>query len=606
VLLSLGVASLTVMAAGFALWNREPGETRRVARFTHVLPVEQTFTAAGQPLVAVSPDGTRIVYVANQRLYLRHLGEIDARPIEGTDGEDPASPFLSPDGGWVAFWSATDRRLKKIPIDGGAPIALCDAGPVFGASWGADDTIVFGQARGVMRMAAAGGASELIVEAAPGEQVHGPEILPDGRTLLYTVTSATGTPRWDEAEVVLRFLDTGETKVVLRGSDARYVPSGHLVYALATTLFAVPFDLTLLETTGEPVPVVEGVRRAGAQTSQTPPTPPIMTGSANYAVSQEGILVYVPGPRAMPVERSLLTVDLNGHVTALTGELRDYAGPRFSPDGRRIAVTVADPGAGTHIWIVDVDSGRETQLTFDGTNLLAVWSPDGRTLVFRSNRDGSLGLYRQPVDGTGSAERIMDGSVLPGNVSPDGTLVFQTVGNEDTGRDIWTASLADGQASEFLATSANERSPVFSPDGRWIAYVSNESGRDEVYVRPYPAEDAVVTRVSSGGGLEPVWSPDGSELYYRNLSLGQMAAAIRTAPRLAPQRRRELFSLASRFQRSGDTSMYDVQPGGGNFVMVSSAVDRVERTTTASFRQLNIVLNWFEELEARAPAPARR
>ena len=300
---------LGIVVAGVAGWILRPTDPQPVAaRFYHELPEGQVFTREGRGLVAVSPDGSQIVYVANSQLYLRNLDELEAHSIQGTD-VDPTSPFFSPDGEWVGYYSTSDRQLKKIATIGGAPVTLYDATLPFGTSWGSGDTVVYGQPEGIMGVSANTGVAELVIPTEKGEQVHGPQVLPGGEWVLLTLTSASGFTRWDEAQIVVQSLESGERKFLWEGgSDARYVPTGHLVYALEDVLFALPFDLASLEVSGVPVPMVEGIQRARA--------PITNTASANYGFSDHGTLIYVPGA-AVGRPSILALTDRNGVVEPL-------------------------------------------------------------------------------------------------------------------------------------------------------------------------------------------------------------------------------------------------------------------------------------------------
>ena len=424
----LAAIALTAIVAVVATWNLKPTEEPEpvVTRFYQELPDDQAFTRTGRPLVAVSPDGSQIVYVANRQLYLRNLEEIEARPIQGTD-EDPNTPFFSPDGEWVGYFSNRDLQLKKISTIGGASVTLCDATNPYGASWGSDDTILYGQSEGLMRVSANGGTPLLVIPSEAPEQVHGPQMLPGGEWMLFTLASAGSGTRWDEAQIVVQSLDSGERKILWEGgSDARYVPTGHLVYALEDVLFALPFDLAKLAVLGGSIPIIEGVRRAQA----------VNTASANYGFSDLGTLIYVVGAGGVP--KSLMVVDAEGDAAALTDELRDYFRLRLSPDGKRVAVEVTTAG-GTHIWIVDIETGIGRQLTFESSDAqYPTWTADGQTVVFQ--RDGGA-LYKKAADGSGEEELIYQsekGSVRPTDVSPDGILAFYEVRGEVGGRDIWT------------------------------------------------------------------------------------------------------------------------------------------------------------------------
>ena len=588
----LAVVVLTAIVAVMATWNLKPTPQPVAARFYHELPESQSFTRGQSPVVAVSPDGSQIVYVANRQLYLRNLDEMAPRPIQGTD-EDPTTPFFSPDGDWVGYFAAADSyQLKKIATIGGAPVTLCDGTRSFGASWVSQDTIFFSghQVQGIMRVSANGGTPELVIPTEGSEQVHGPQMLPGGEWVLFTLTRVGGATRWDEAQIVVQSLESGERKILWEGgSDARYVPTGHLIFALEDVLFALPFDLANLEVSGGPVPVVEGVRRA--------PNSAGASATANFGFSDSGTLIYVAGTGTGEELRSLMAVDAEGEAAPLTDELRNYFRLRLSPDGRRVAAEVQSAG-GTHIWIVDIETGIGSQLTFESSdNQYPTWAADGQTVVFQRDSDA---LYKKAADGSGEEELIFQSEnsrPTPTDVSPDGVLAFYESRDDVGRRDIWTLQLEDGSASEFLATPANESMAMFSPDGQWLAYVSNQSGQDEVYVRPYPQGSQRL--ISDGGGTAPIWSRNGQELYYRSLSGNLMAVPIQTSPSFVPGRLRELFPVGGVLRTSGNATAYDIDVSGERFIMVSQA----ETPDGSSSQRINVVLNWFEELKARVPVP---
>ncbi len=300
--------------------------------------------------MALSPDGTRLVYVANLQLYLREMDQLEAAPIRGTD-LTPTTPFFSPDGQWVGFYA--DGNLRKVSVTGGAPVTLCEAANPWGASWGADDTIVFGQGpEGILRVSANGGTPEVIIsmDSDKNELGHGPQMLPDGKTLLFTLRTS---PAWDESQIVTQSLETGERRILIEGGrDARYVPTGHLVYALEETLLALPFDVARLEATGGPVPVVEGVRRV--QTA---------TGAAQASFSASGSLAYVLGGAAT-ASREFVWVDREGREEPVAAVPQDYGEFTLSPDGTQVAVRVYADNA-DDVWIHDLVRNTQTRLTFD-------------------------------------------------------------------------------------------------------------------------------------------------------------------------------------------------------------------------------------------------
>ena len=313
------------------------------------LPATQQLTRLARHLVALSPDGTHLVYSANNQLYLRAMGELESTPIRGTEG-GVRSPFFSPDGQWVGFWN--NGQLQKVSIAGGAPVILCEAANPFGANWGTDDTIVFGQGPdGIWQVPGTGGTKQPLVTgnsmaAALG---HGPQILPGGEAVLFTVTSTN----WNDGQIVVQDLETGERRVLVEGgTDGRYVPTGHVVYVRSGTLLAVPFDLARLEVTGGPVPIVEGVAQS----------PGGQTGAAHFSFSNNGSLLYVPGVAGQS-GFTLVWVDRQGTVESLPAPSRQYRNPSLSPDGQRLAVTIV--GDLFDVWVYDISRNTLTRLTFE-------------------------------------------------------------------------------------------------------------------------------------------------------------------------------------------------------------------------------------------------
>jgi len=582
---ALVIVTLTLGAVWFV--TRAAPEPRVVTRFTHPLDSDTTFTRLGRPLIAISPDGMQTVFVANQQLYIRRANELRAFPIVGTN-TDPNTPFFSPDGQWIGYWSFRDSKLMRIPTAGGAPVAIAAADIPFGASWGRDGTIVFGQASGIMRVSADGGTPQLIVKTGPNEQVHGPQVLPDERTLLFTITAAVGPTRWDQAEIVVQPLAGGERKTIWKGgSDAQFVASGHIVYALRQTLLAVPFDLSRLTTTAAPVDVVEGVLRAEGAGGNT--------AAANYAVSQSGTLAYVPTIGGA-TRRTIVAVDATGNGMPLVKAARDYSEPQISPDGKRIAVAIVDPTSDSHIWIIDVASGIGNPLTVDGTNVRPAWTPDGKHVVFHSRRDGRLTLFLQVVDGSSAARPLLEGTEdLAGDISKDGVLAFYktAAGNSD----VYTLALADGKETKFAATKASERTPSISPDGRWVAYVSDERGRDDVYVRSYPISiSGQWLLLSDGGGFAPQWSPKGDAVYYISPSGMLVSVDVETKNGLSRRGQKELFRTSRYVVVSTNNRPYDVHPDG-RFIFVAHQSEGAD----VSPQRITFVMNWFEELKRLVP-----
>ena len=483
-MLPWAIALVLAVGSGIAGWTLKPAELRRVSRFSYGLPDGRVFRTLNQQLLAVSSDGRRFVYNGTDGLYLHSMDEFGDRLIAESESVIALAfyPFFSPDGQSVGYFQGVITRgtvleLIRVGTTGGVPIPLAETTMPFGVSWESDGTILYGQNDGIWQVSENGGEPRLVVETEPSEQAFVSQRLPDSDWLLFTLARTTGPSRWDEADIVVQSISSGERRVLRSGgSAARYIPTGHLTYTLSNTLFAVPFDLERLEITGGPVPVVQGVERAaGAQA---------LTGVPQYGVSRNGTLVYIPGTtQAQGGLGDLAFVDRAGNGSPFTDERREYFRPRMSPDGARVAVEVTEQDLATQIWIVAVESGVATQLTFGGSrNRFPVWTSEGQTVIFASDRvEGEgPGVYRKAADGSGEATLVVpeDGVVIPTDVSRDGVLAFEKAG-EETRDDIWTVELDGPEApSVFLSTPAEERAARFSPDGRWVAYQTGQGGGD--------------------------------------------------------------------------------------------------------------------------------
>src|SRR5262245_11698421 len=420
--IAIGVAAATLaVAAAAILLNRGSEVPLPVMRATFVLPEGQVFTNPGRRVVAISPDGSRFAYVANLRLYLRPLSELDATPIPGIEESSDAvlNPVFSPDGRSIAFWSP--NTIKRISVGGGPAVTICDASRPFGMSWHGD-TILFGQGGdGIKQVSASGGNPQTLVTVRPGEIADGPQMLPGGQAVLFTIASESGEDRWDKARIVAQPLAGGPRKTIIDGgSDARYVPTGHLLYTYQGVLLAVPFDLGRLEAKSSAVPVVEGVLRAG--------NPDVNSGAAHFDVSNAGLLIYAAGSRAI-AERSLAFIDRRGGIERLNLPPGLYETPRVSPDGKRIAYSNTT-GSDRSIYIYDLSSSAlPRRLTFGGRNRFPIWSADGLRVAFQSDRDSDLAIFWQRADGTDAGERLTrpepGTSHVPNAWSPQGdALVY--------------------------------------------------------------------------------------------------------------------------------------------------------------------------------------
>lgn len=573
-----GAVALSLVA-GAVGWHLKPDAPRPLRRFEMLLPEGDDFTGTGRHLVAVSPLGTHVVYAANGRLYLRALDQIETVPIRGT--ELAREPFFSPDGAWIGFYAS--GYLKKVALTGGTPVRLCEAENPFGAGWSADGTIVFGQgSTGIWEVSANGGEPRLLVEGESAAMFHGPQKLNDGRSVLATLSE--GAASWDGATIVAERLDTGERLALIQGgSDARYVPTGHLVYAVATTLFAVPFDLERMEVTGGPIPVVEGVMRSGGGD----------TGAAHFSFADDGTLVYVSG--ADLLERELIWIDRSGETRRVTDRIGDFATPRVSPDGQRLAVTVAGED-GTDVWILDIERDTFTQLTTNGTSWYPDWSPDGEWLVVSSGPPSDLDLFRVRSDFSAPPELVLEheGIQMHTRWTPDGKgLVFQE--NFASSADLWVLDLEDdAEPRLFLQTPTNEAQPDLSPDGRFIVYHSTVSGdRSQVFLQPFRGPGGR-QQISTDGGRSPRWSPAGDEIFYLDYERQAiMVVDVRTEPEVEVGLPQLLFEWPIGF---GYSRQWDVTPDGQRFVVLGTS-----ESGDASRPRLHFVLNWLDELERLAP-----
>jgi serine/threonine-protein kinase len=581
--LTWALAALSVLLGAALLaaivWLRvspSPTGLQSPVRFSIPFAGDETLGEYLGSSVAFSPDGRRVAYVANRgaerSIYVRALDALESVQVAGT--ERGSSPFFSPDGEWLGF--VADGKLMKVPISGGTPQALSDMAVAEGASWGPDDTIVYppNPTVGLFAVPARGGTPRRLTtpDSSQGELDHlWPEFLPGGREVLFTIWVGTSL---DQSRIAVLSLDTRKWRVVLEGGWlARYAP-GYLLYMRGSALRAVPFDWKLLRVRGQPVSVVEGVLRN------------LDLFAAYFAVSRIGSLVYVPGTGEVPL-RSLVWVDRAGRRVSITSTHKPYAAPRLSPDGKRLALWLGFDVA--DIWTYDLARDGLTRLTFGSDNHTVAWSPDGKLVAFESSRSGIHHLYVQSADGTGSPTQITAGQYdhCLFDWSPDGRHLVYVEYRPESGADLWVVNLnGKPQPQLFLTTPFTEKQAAFSPNGHWIAYTSNESGQNEVYVRPFPGPGAK-QQVSSGGGEEPTWAPSGGELFYR-LGGRMMAVSVRGDREFTADRPKllldGLFNYTYLFSRS-----YDVA-SDGRFIMVAEPEPRY------TARQINIVLDWPAQL----------
>jgi Tol biopolymer transport system component/tRNA A-37 threonylcarbamoyl transferase component Bud32 len=560
----------------------------------------------GQGVAAIlSPDGRTLAFVGRagqgkSLLYVRSLEQLRAVPLPGTEGA--LNPFFSPDGQWIAFFA--DGKLKKILATGAGPLTLCNASDNRGGAWAEDGTIIFSPKRAgtsLWTVSDAGGTPTSMTSLDAGEVTQRwPQVLPGRKGILYT--SHNNPNGFDDANVVVQPLPRGARKVLVRGAyDGRYIPTGHLIYVHDSTLFAVPFDLNHLEVTGPAIRVLDGVAVS----------PPV--GAAQIAISRTGTLVYLSGA-ALTNDAPIDWVDRSGRVTPMRAAPAFWLNHAFSPDGRKLAMTIYD-GKQWGIWMYDWGRDALSRLTYDvaASAVNPVWTPDGRRIVFASTRDGSatsnLNLFWQRTDGTGEAQRLTDGSYeqVPASSDPSGRLIAFAERRPDTGRDVMILRIdgdeqsgwKPGKPTVFLNSRFSETEPVFSPDGRWLAYVSNETGRDEVYVRPFPGPGGK-RQISTGGGSGPTWSRARHELFYGTPDNRIMVASYSSQGDTFRAEKPRLGSNV-RFSPRVVGKSFDVHPDGERFALTAEREPQGHEDT----HHVTLIFNFFDELRRMASTVTR-
>jgi serine/threonine-protein kinase len=592
----VGVTAIATLIAWIVI-RPEPAVPVVPARFAIA-------SAPGLPLnvsgldrdLALSPDGRRLVYraggsnTAGSPLIVRAIDQLDARPL--ADVSNAYGPFFSPDSRWIGFFE--NMELKKVSIDGGPVITLCRfSGSPLGASWGDDNSITFATdvPGNALWRVSADGAEPTILTKADTAQHEGtyafPSVLPLGRGVLFTIAAASQADR----SIAVLDLKTGQRKTLIRGGgDAQYVDSGHLIFAAAGALRAVRFDPARLAVLGDPVTVVD-------QMMMKP------TGAGNYAVSRAGTLAYISaGLSEQATPRALVWVDRKGHEEPIGAPLRPYGTPRLSPDATRVAAEIygQSNGQGTDVWIWNFARETLRRLTFDASgNGMSVWTPDSRQIIFESRRTGTVSVFKQAADGTGTVDRLSTSAIpeWPTSITRDGTWIagFDLL-PKARGPNVFFLPLTRESPAEPLADSKFPGAMAdFSPDGRYVAYQSDESGRVEIYVRPFPRVNNGRWQVSTAGGTRPVWARSGRELFYLDASNALTAVPVETSePTITIGSPAKLFD--TRYAEPNPARHYDVSADGQRFLMLKPGAASDANAAPAS---MILVEHWFEELKQR-------
>jgi tRNA A-37 threonylcarbamoyl transferase component Bud32 len=593
---ALVLAGVMGAVVGGAVWFATRPVSPRVARFPLTTASADALSISALDRdVAITPDGSRVVYVGRGggELLVRSLDQIE--PISLARGL-VRGVFVAPDGQWVGFID-NNRTLKKVAITGGPALTVTALdGGARGATWAPDETIVFATnnpATGLQRVSAAGGEPAVLTRPNRdrGEADHlWPEILPGGRSVLFTITATSG--GLDAAQIAVLDLETGAQTIVLRGgSHAHYVSTGHLLYVAAGALRGVAFDSSRREVRGTPVAVLPRV------TTTT-------FGAANYAISADGTLAYVDGPGtagSAGAERTLVWVDRTGREEPLAAPARAYNHPRLSPDGTRVVLSISSD-QDMDLWMWDLRRETLTRLTFaQGNDWFPLWTPDGRRIVFSSaGAGGSISLFWIPADGTGKPESLTSGGdYFATGVSPDGTQVVLHQNTQTARGDLLKMSLGgDRRVEPILRTPFDEQEGTISPDGRWIAYESDSSGGPEIYVRPFPEFSGGLWQVSTAGGRRPLWARDGRELFYL-MPNGVLTRVPVEARGTAWKAGTPVLLLQGRYFTGAQGRTYDVSPDGRRFLMIKEAgADQADARP-----QIIVVQNWVEELKRLVPIP---
>ena len=551
-----------------------------VTKFTLDIGEEKVLDINSYPALTISHDGRMIVFKANNRFYLRKMNSMDAIIIEGI--ENGSSPFFSSDDKWLFFFRS--GKLEKISLSGGTPISLGDAPDNRGGTFSKKGFVIFSPfAVSELKVVSEDGAgikSITTLDTSKNERTHRwPSCLPDGKHVLFTVGLISSPDYYENARIDVVNIETGERKAVFNGaSNAKYISTGHILFSRSGVLYIVPFDADKLEVTGQPVPVVQGVYSE------------VTTGITNYVVSDNGTLVYLPG--AVEGEsRKIVKISMKGETTIIDSGNHPYVEPKLSPDNKKIAVVIRD-GADFDIWIFEIASRTLSKLTFGGLNRTPQWSPDGKSIAyFKRTKEGKSGIYVKPSDGSGEERLIFDGKeirVYLNHWSRDGEFLLVDYLEKNSQSDLLVIPLKGDKAPwKYLDSKKDEYESTISPNGKWLSYLTDESGSYQIFVRSFPNKDGK-WQISTDVAEEPRWSPDGRYLFFRKSSQ-MMSVPVTTATTFSAGVPTVLIkNFPAQNVDSGIS--YDVTSDGNYFITTQPAKG-------VSYKNISIVLNWNEEIK---------
>jgi serine/threonine-protein kinase len=586
------VAAVVAGAAGWVLKPAPPSDPRLVNRFEYWLPDGLDFHNRSANVIALAPDGQSYVYNATGGLYLRFVKDLQPQLISGT--EDVTNPFFSPDGQWIGFWNRTSKAIEKVAVTGGAAVRIVPF--LFepsGISWSSDDTILWARVNTIGRVSSNSGTPERIFEAEPDKVLSGPTLLPDGKGILFTEAKDG---KWDEGEIFVVSLDPSRTRTfVLKGRAARYLSTGHIIYAVGNQLLVSEFNLAELKTVGTPVRVARGV--VGAGTSD----------SANYGVSNDGSLMLVADAliNAVGDALTLVWVDRTGKETAIHIDPAAYVWPRLSPKGTHIAAFVSTTN--NDVWTVDLTRQPPARARWRHPSLDAfpVWTPDSEYIVFSSDRGerpaGRRAFFQRRADGASEAEHLIDVETSnhwwAHSFSPSGGLLAFSYRGSTTGADIGLISLEGARTwKPLIETPAQEFHPAISPTGNWVAYSSDLGGTQDVYIDRFPNLGQRVP-ISTGGGLSPLWSGNETELFYVRGDGAIMTVPIQHGSKLTVGKARVIVPAGPYLTTRKEVVNYDYDPKRQRFLLVRP----VRNDDPKSRPRIVTILNWFTELAEQMP-----